>query len=94
MTAQDVKNLASKKLFIFLTLFNAAGDEVAFDGASVATDPWFGTTEEWFTIAPAGLAFTGASSTLGLVAGGLSALAAGLMLLLFGRRRRGAHAAA
>ncbi|MBA4345371.1 MAG: hypothetical protein C0419_02555, partial [Microbacterium sp.] len=94
MTEQDVKDLASKKLFIFLTLYNAADEEVAFDGASVANDPWFDTTEEWFTIAPIGLALTGASSTLGLVAGGLSALAAGLMLLLFGRRRRSARAAA
>ncbi len=94
MTEQDVKDLASKKLFIFLTLYNAADEEVAFDGASVANDPWFDTTEEWFTIAPAGLAFTGASSTLGFLACGLSALAAGLMLLLFGRRRRGARAAA
>ncbi|MDX2024972.1 DUF5979 domain-containing protein, partial [Microcella sp.] len=88
MSEQDVIDLASKKLFIFLTLYNEADEEVAFDGAIVASDPWFDTTEEWFTIAPAGLALTGAASTISLVGTGVSALLAGLVLMLFGRRRR------
>ena len=88
MSEQDVIDLASKKLFIFLTLYNEADEEVAFDGATVASDAWFDTTEEWFTISPSGLALTGAASTISLVGTGASALLAGLLLLLLGRRRR------
>jgi hypothetical protein len=96
LTAEDVTELAGKKLFIFLTLFNEADDEVAFDGATLATSSWFDTTDEWFTISPTGLALTGAASTIGLIGTGLSALVAGLLLVVFGRRRRtqGKHAAA
>lgn len=44
--------LAGKKVFIFQTLRDAADDAlVAFDGASVGTDPWFAATPEWFLVA-------------------------------------------
>jgi CshA-type fibril repeat protein len=89
LSEQDLNEMGSKKLFIFLTLFNSAGSEVAFDGAEVATDPWFTSTEEWFMVAPElSLALTGAAPTMGLVAGGVGAVAVGLLLLLAGRRRR------
>jgi CshA-type fibril repeat protein len=84
----DVEELNSKKLFIFLTLVNSANQDVAFDGATVASDSWFDTTEEWFTVASTiELAFTGAASVMALVAGALGAVAAGLLLLFVGRRR-------
>ena len=89
LSQQDVEELGSKTLYIFLTLFNSADEEVAFDGADIASDPWFDATEEWVTVAPTlDLAITGASPTIGLVAGGLGAVAAGLLLVLLGGRRR------
>ncbi len=89
VTEEKLAEMGSRQIFIFLTLYNSGNQEVAFDGASVATDPWFDTTEEWFVMEPRlDLAFTGAAQTLGIVVGGLGALAAGLLLLVLGRRRR------
>ena len=88
LTEEQLKTLAGRQLFIFQTLFDLNDDIVAFDGASLATDPWFSTTDEWFRIAPAVvLAFTG-TQPIGAAVVGFGSFVIGTLLVVFARRRR------
>jgi len=53
MTTAHVDSLAGKRLYVFQSISDPSGTVIAFDGATAATDPWFGTTREWFRVASA-----------------------------------------
>jgi T-Q ester bond containing domain len=97
----QLSTLAGKQLFIFQTLYDSSGTAVAFDGADVHPDPWFTSTDEWFTIAPAStLAFTGLQPVMPAIVGfgfvlmgALLVLVArnGLVSVVLPKRKRRAH---
>jgi hypothetical protein len=94
LTDEQLKTLAGRDLFIFQTLFDENDDEVAFDGATLATDPWFSTTDEWFRVAPAVvLAFTG-TQPIGPAIVGFGSFVIGTLLVIFASRRRTSRGAA
>ncbi|PZQ90584.1 MAG: hypothetical protein DI534_05100 [Leifsonia xyli] len=61
--ANRLAELNGRRVFIFQTLFDAADIRRAADNGSTATDPWFATTAEWFTVAVGGGSGGGGTST-------------------------------
>jgi choice-of-anchor A domain-containing protein len=92
LSPEQVVTLAGTKLLIVEALYDSAGERVAFEGATSATDPWVASTAQWVRVAAGAhdipatdsaprLAMTGATVSPG-VSAAVAALLFGLICVV------------